>query len=100
MKSQLVDALTNYLEARKLLLELKNMEFPVGCAVVLTGGAQGMVVGEWTTPNQLAIRFENGNVWHKSIDECERIPWAQANSAIRLIKLRRHGISVGVKGGL
>lgn len=85
MKSQLVDALTNYLEARKLLLELKNMEFPVGCAVV---------------PNQLAIRFENGNVWHKSIDECERIPWAQANSAIRLIKLRRHGISVGVKGGL
>lgn len=93
----IVDAAADFRRAERRMRDLRDEVFPIGSTVAYKGSTVGIVASDLAhcPPDHVPIRFANGNVWWKQIDDCEPAKWKDAPREVRLMKLRRSGIVCG-----
>lgn len=93
-------SLTTVLAMYRLGIELmqtrNNKEYPPGSFVRHESNNQCQVVRDGACPpDKVALLFENGNVWWKSIEEItEKIPRRKIERSLRQTVLKRRGYKV------
>lgn len=58
---------------RKAVVRVVTLDFPVGCQVRYRGDVATVDSHHQRDADTLPLRFENGNVWDKPVNELERI---------------------------
>jgi hypothetical protein len=70
----------DYRNADELLRECRMRLFPYGC-IARHGSADVLIVDDSECPpNQVACKFENGNVWWKPITDVTRIAYGECRT--------------------